>query len=76
MAREGIDVLVETARMWADQADVVLALFLQGEHVANAAGVWRALVHGFARMRDYRGITFDPRLPESWSSLTFRADGA
>jgi alpha,alpha-trehalose phosphorylase len=43
-----------------------------GVHVASAGGVWNALVFGFAGMRDYRGsITFDPRLPESWSELTF-----
>ncbi|MDQ1537750.1 MAG: alpha,alpha-trehalose phosphorylase [Actinomycetota bacterium] len=45
----------------------------QGVHVASAGGVWSALVHGFGGMRDYSGvISFDPRLPESWKSLTFR----
>jgi alpha,alpha-trehalose phosphorylase len=44
-----------------------------GVHVASAAGVWGALVHGFAGMRDHGGqISFDPRLPEGWAALTFR----
>jgi alpha,alpha-trehalose phosphorylase len=44
-----------------------------GVHVASTGGVWNALVYGFAGMRDYNGlITFDPRLPDSWESLSFR----
>jgi alpha,alpha-trehalose phosphorylase len=44
-----------------------------GVHVANAGGVWTALVSGFGGMRDYNGrISFDPRLPDEWPSLTFR----
>ena len=45
----------------------------EGVHVASAGGVWSALVFGFGGMRDYLGrFTFDPRLPEDWTSLTFR----
>ena len=29
-------------------------------------------MHGFGGMRDHSGISFDPRLPDSWSALTFR----
>ena len=44
-----------------------------GVHVASTGGVWNILVHGFGGMRDYNGkITFDPRLPESWESLSFQ----
>ena len=44
-----------------------------GVHVASTGGVWNALVYGFGGMRDHRGgITFDPRLPESWPELVFR----
>ncbi|MDO5628635.1 MAG: glycosyl hydrolase family 65 protein [Mobilicoccus sp.] len=44
-----------------------------GVHIASAGGVWNALVHGFGGMRDYDGtVSFDPRLPESWTSLRFR----
>jgi alpha,alpha-trehalose phosphorylase len=43
-----------------------------GVHVASAAGVWSAVVHGFAGMRDDDGeITFDPRLPVGWAGVTF-----
>ncbi len=45
----------------------------EGVHVATAGGVWSALVYGFAGMRDHGDIlSFDPRLPESWTALTFR----
>ena len=45
-----------------------------GVHVASAGGVWSTLVHGFAGMRRQPGgrTSFDPRLPTSWTSLTFR----
>ncbi|ALJ19451.1 glycoside hydrolase family 65 protein [Microbacterium sp. No. 7] len=43
-----------------------------GVHVASAGGVWTALVCGFGGMRDHFGdLSFDPRLPESWPSLSF-----
>ncbi len=44
-----------------------------GVHVAAAGGVWNALVNGFGGMRDNGGaISFDPRLPAEWESLTWR----
>ncbi|MCV2395368.1 glycoside hydrolase family 65 protein [Actinotalea sp. M2MS4P-6] len=48
-----------------------------GVHVASAGGVWSALVYGFGGMRHHGDqLTFAPRLPMSWPSLTFRvADG-
>lgn len=43
-----------------------------GVHVASAGGVWTALVSGFGGMRDYHGeLSFDPRLPAAWPSLSF-----
>jgi alpha,alpha-trehalose phosphorylase len=43
-----------------------------GVHVASAGGVWTALVCGFGGMRDYEGeLSFDPRLPAAWPSLSF-----
>ncbi|SBS74873.1 glycoside hydrolase family 65 protein [uncultured Microbacterium sp.] len=43
-----------------------------GVHVASAGGVWTALVSGFGGMRDYFGaLSFDPRLPVGWSSLSY-----
>lgn len=44
-----------------------------GVHVASTGGVWMALAYGFGGMRDHGSeLTFDPRLPSSWDSLTFR----
>ncbi|BDV31386.1 glycoside hydrolase family 65 protein [Microbacterium terricola] len=43
-----------------------------GVHVASAGGIWTALVSGFGGMRDHYGeLTFDPRLPADWPSLTY-----
>ncbi len=44
-----------------------------GVHIANAGGVWAAIVHGFAGMIDSgSNLSFSPRLPETWASLSFR----
>jgi alpha,alpha-trehalose phosphorylase len=43
-----------------------------GVHIASAGGVWNALVYGFGGLRDHGGVvTFDPRLPDGWTSLRF-----
>jgi alpha,alpha-trehalose phosphorylase len=43
-----------------------------GVHVASTGGVWMALTHGFAGLRDFDGnLSFDPHLPRSWSRLRF-----
>ena len=40
---------------------------VDGLHVASSGGVWQALVHGFAGLRDHGGrMSFDPRLPDGW----------
>jgi alpha,alpha-trehalose phosphorylase len=45
---------------------------VDGVHVASTGGVWMALVHGFAGMRDHGGrMSFDPRLPSRWGRLAF-----
>jgi alpha,alpha-trehalose phosphorylase len=45
----------------------------EGIHIAAAGGVWSTLVFGFGGMRDGdAGISFDPRLPELWSGLSFK----
>jgi alpha,alpha-trehalose phosphorylase len=45
---------------------------VDGLHIASAGGVWSALVNGFGGMRDHEGkLSFDPRLPAGWPSLTF-----
>jgi alpha,alpha-trehalose phosphorylase len=44
-----------------------------GVHVASTGGVWSALVSGFGGFRDHGGVfTFDPRLPDDWTRITFR----
>jgi alpha,alpha-trehalose phosphorylase len=44
-----------------------------GVHVANAGGVWTALVHGFTGLRDTaEGLTFDPHLPAAWTGIRVR----
>ncbi len=44
-----------------------------GVHLANMAGSWRALVHGFAGMRTNNGsLKFSPHLPGGWKSYSFR----
>jgi len=44
-----------------------------GIHIANAGGVWAALMHGFAGFHESEErIRFTPRLPERWTSLTVR----
>jgi alpha,alpha-trehalose phosphorylase len=56
---------VDLANLHANAAD--------GVHVASAGGTWSALACGFGGMRDYNGeLTFDPRLPQGWESLTYR----
>ena len=43
-----------------------------GVHIANAGGVWAALVNGFAGMTDNGDhLHFAPRLPATWTSMTF-----
>ncbi|MFQ5972282.1 MAG: glycoside hydrolase family 65 protein [Alphaproteobacteria bacterium] len=43
-----------------------------GVHIASIGGCWMALVYGFGGMRDYGGeLTFRPRLPAEWESLSF-----
>lgn len=50
---------------WAGNAE-------DGVHIASAGGVWLSLVYGFAGLRDDQGnLSFDPRLPASWTELSF-----
>ncbi|MFX0539262.1 glycoside hydrolase family 65 protein [Ornithinimicrobium sp. Y1847] len=45
----------------------------EGVHVASTGGVWSALVGGFGGLRDHDGVlTLDPRLPDPWTSLSWR----
>ncbi len=43
-----------------------------GLHLANMAGTWQALVHGFAGMRSREGeLRFNPYIPGGWVSYQF-----
>ncbi len=43
-----------------------------GVHIANAGGVWAAVVHGFAGMVDDGAeLRFAPRMPQNWTSYQF-----
>ena len=44
-----------------------------GLHMANLAGVWQAILSGFAGVAVHAGVlTIDPRLPAAWGSLEVR----
>ncbi len=44
-----------------------------GIHIANAGGMWAALVHGFGGMADTgEHLRFAPRLPSAWTSMRYR----
>lgn len=46
---------------------------VDGAHIASTGGVWMAIIYGFGGMRNHDGrLSFDPRLPSTWKSLTFR----
>lgn len=46
----------------------------EGIHAANAGGVWKTVVFGFAGMHiDKDGtLCFNPKLPKEWESLSFK----
>jgi alpha,alpha-trehalose phosphorylase len=44
-----------------------------GVHIANAGGMWAAVVHGFGGLADNgEALTIRPRLPDAWATLSFR----
>ena len=44
----------------------------EGLHITSMAGTWLAIVEGFGGMRIKNGkISFDPIIPEKWSSYSF-----
>ena len=46
---------------------------IYGLHMANLAGVWGAVIYGFAGVYVDNGLLkFSPYLPEKWESYTFR----
>ncbi len=46
-----------------------------GVHIASAAGVWVAVVYGFAGLADSgTAVSFCPRLPSAWERVAFRLE--
>ena len=44
-----------------------------GVHVASTGGVWASIIYGFSGLRDDGEVlSFDPRLPATWHSLSYR----
>jgi kojibiose phosphorylase len=46
----------------------------EGIHIANAGGIWQAVVHGFAGIKNVvqsETLTINPNLPKSWEQLEF-----
>ena len=45
----------------------------EGLHITSMAGTWISIVEGFSGMRVKNGkLTFTPRLPKHWKSLSFK----
>ena len=43
-----------------------------GVHIANAGGIWAAVVHGFAGLVDSGDVvSLEPRLPDAWEQVRF-----
>jgi maltose phosphorylase len=44
-----------------------------GLHITSMGGTWMSVVHGFGGMKLNNGLlSFDPRLPQQWGSLSFK----
>ena len=43
-----------------------------GLHVTSMSGSWLAIAQGFAGMRTWEGLSFNPFLPGGWTSYSFR----
>lgn len=64
------DYFKKTVRM---DIDDIHGNSVDGIHTAAMAGSWMSVVYGFAGFRDWQGVfSFDPKLPEAWTSLKFR----
>ena len=71
--------LTDAAQRFWDRAaaidlDVARGGAAQGIHISNAALLWQMAVLGFAGMKtamQSQVLSFQPRLPESWSRLSF-----
>ncbi len=45
----------------------------EGLHITSMGGTWMSVVYGFGGMKIKDGkLSFDPKLPDNWSSLSFK----
>ncbi|UEA87693.1 family 65 glycosyl hydrolase domain-containing protein [Alistipes senegalensis] len=69
---KAVEMYLRTARLDLDDYNREVA---EGCHVTSMAGSWLSVVEGFGGMRVRDGVlSFDPRLPETWESLSFKVN--
>ena len=67
---KAVEMYLRTARLDLDDYNREVA---EGCHVTSMAGSWLSVVEGFGGMCVRDGVlSFDPRLPETWESLSFK----
>ena len=66
------EMYLRTARLDLDDYNCEVE---EGCHVTSMAGSWLSVVEGFGGMRMREGVlSFDPKLPAVWRSLSFRVN--
>ena len=69
---KAVEMYLRTARLDLDDYNREVA---EGCHVTSMAGSWLSVVEGFGGMCVRDGmLSFDPRLPETWESLSFKVN--
>ena len=69
---KAVEIYLRTARLDLDDYNREVA---EGCHVTSMAGSWLSVVEGFGGMCVRDGVlSFDPRLPETWESLSFKVN--
>ena len=69
---KAVEMYLRTARLDLDDYNREVA---EGCHVTSMAGSWLSVVEGFVGMCVRDGVlSFDPRLPETWESLSFKVN--
>ena len=69
---KAVEMYLRTARLDLDDYNREVA---EGCHVTSMAGSWLSVVEGFGGMCVRDGVlSFDPRLPETWKSLSFKVN--
>lgn len=69
---KAVEMYLRTARLDLEDYNREVA---EGCHVTSMAGSWLSVVEGFGGMCVRDGVlSFDPRLPETWESLSFKVN--